>query len=382
MSERKPIPFNLPLLTGAEETYLREALHQGHFAGDGPHSHRCATYLEKLTGARKVLPTPSCTHALELAALLIDLKPGDEVILPSFTFVSTANAFALRGARLVFVDIDPRTMNIDPNEVEPAIGPRTRAVLAMHYAGIGCDLKALKDLADRHGLFLIEDAAHCIDAYSGDRHLGAIGHLGALSFHESKNIHCGEGGALLVNDPELVERAIVMREKGTNRAAFAAGKTPFYSWVDLGSSYSLGELPAAFLFAQTRALPGVTARRLQLWRLYQETLRELADTGELELPFAPAEARHNGHLFFLKCKDAGQRQALSRFLARRGVDAHFHYVPLHSSAAGRQFGHFSGIDRWTTRESGRLLRLPLFHALSDEQAGYIVEQVRQFFRSS
>ncbi|MCB0678765.1 MAG: dTDP-4-amino-4,6-dideoxygalactose transaminase, partial [Saprospiraceae bacterium] len=293
MSERKPIPFNLPLLTGAEETYLREALHQGHFAGDGPHSHRCATYLEKLTGARKVLPTPSCTHALELAALLIDLKPGDEVILPSFTFVSTANAFALRGARLVFVDIDPRTMNIDPNEVEQAIGPRTRAVLAMHYAGIGCDLKALKDLADRHGLFLIEDAAHCIDAYSGDRHLGAIGHLGALSFHESKNIHCGEGGALLVNDPELVERAIVMREKGTNRAAFAAGKTPFYSWVDLGSSYSLGELPAAFLFAQTRALPGVTARRLQLWRLYQEALRELADTGELELPFAPAEARHN-----------------------------------------------------------------------------------------
>lgn len=369
----RPIPFNIPFICGEEEKFLLEAIRGGFFVS------RCEQWLQTFCEANRVMLTPSCTHALEMAALLCGLGPGDEVIMPSFTFVSTANAFALRGARLCFVDVDPTTMNMAPDCVEAAINPKTKAIVAMHYGGVACDMAALKSLSERHNLYLIEDAAHCIDARIEGRHLGTLGHLGTLSFHQTKNIHCGEGGALLVNDPELEERASVILEKGTNRAAFSRGKTAFYEWVDLGSSYQMNEVTAAFLWAQIQHISEVSAERLVLWNRYQTLLEPILEKKGIKFALIPSFARQNAHVFYLKCQSGEERDRLSQFLKEQSIVAHFHYLPLHLSPAGKRFGYFSGEDRYTLTGSRRLLRLPLYAGLSERDQMRVIEAVAGFY---
>lgn len=379
MKQPKHIPFNVPLVTGGEEALMHKVLQGRYFAGDGPFTKSVQQQLSALSGVQKVLLTTSCTHALEMAALLCNIGPGDEVIMPSFTFVSTANAFVLRGARVVYVDIDPQTLNIAPKAVEAAITENTRAVVVMHYAGIACDMDAFVRICQEQQLYLIEDAAHGIDAYYKEQQLGTFGHLGALSFHHTKNVHCGEGGALLINDPKLQARAQVIRDKGTNRQDFLEGRVEEYTWVDLGSSYLLNEISAAFLSAQLEQLPQITAKRLECWQRYADGLAPLAEKGLLQLPFVPEGCRHNGHLFYILVNHAIMRPALMGFLAEKGVDAYFHYLPLHLSKAGRKTGRFFGTDVHTTEQSARLLRLPLYVGLELELIDQIVEWILAFY---
>ncbi len=367
------IPFNIPYISGEEESYIKEAIQNKNLAGDGIFTKKCQTFLEDFTKSPNVLLTTSCTHALELSALLCDIEPGDEVIMPSFTFVSSANAFVLRGAKIVFVDIRPDTMNIDEQKIESAITNKTKAILVMHYAGVACAMDEIMMIADRHQLFVIEDAAQCMDAYYKGKHLGTIGHLGAFSFHSTKNIHCGEGGALLINEKRLIERAEIIREKGTNRKSFLRGEVDKYSWVDIGSSYLMNELSAAFLYAQLLNLNDVTQNRLKLWQKYYKLLnKNNAETTTLDY-------KHNGHIFFIKCKDKVERSALIQFLKTKEIKAYFHYVPLHSSKTGKIRGRFHGEDIFTTKESEKLLRLPLYYDL--ENVNQIGEFVNQFFQS-
>lgn len=373
------IPFHIPFQSGMELAAIRQVLEIGRFTGEGPFLSRCETSLQEQIGVQRVLLTPSCTQALEIMALLCDIRPGDEVILSSFTFVSTANAFALRGAKLVFADIRPDTMNLDERLVTAAISDRTRAIVAMHYGGVACEMAALLSMAQQNHLFLLEDAAHCIGARYSGRHLGTFGQLGALSFHESKNIHCGEGGALLINDERFVERAEVLREKGTDKRAFLRGETDRYTWKDLGSSYSAGELAAAFLHAQLELTDEVRQKHLRLWQRYFQNLQSLQESGLLDLPFVPQECEHNGHIFYVKCRDRTERAHLISFLNGKGIATHFHYVPLHSSPAGRRFGRFAGEDVFTTRESERLLRLPMFYALTEDMVDRVCEAVFRFY---
>ncbi len=374
------IPFNKPFIIGRELENIAHAVAAGHLSGDGPYSKSCHRWMEERLGCRRALLTHSCTAALEMAALLCDIRPGDEVVMPSFTFVSTANAFVLRGGVPVFVDVRPDTFNLDEALIEAAVTPRTRAVVPVHYAGVPCEMDAIMALAGRHGLVVVEDAAQALLSRYRDRHPGAIGHLGCLSFHETKNVISGEGGALLVNDPRFVERAEIIREKGTNRAKFFRGEVDKYTWVDVGSSYLPSELVGAFLHAQLEHADEILTRRVALCALYRELLEDLERAGHLRLqPPPPADTAGNGHMFFVLARDLGARGALIEHLRRQGVHAVFHYVPLHDSPAGRRFGRAAGPLPVTEDVSRRLLRLPLYYELAEDDVRRIAASIRAFF---
>ena len=374
------IPFNKPFTIGGELENIAAAVREGHLAGDGRFTRQCHEWLERRLGARRALLTHSCTAALEMAAILCDLKPGDEVIMPSFTFVSTANAFVLRGAVPVFVDVRPDTFNLDERLVEAAVTPRTRAIVPVHYAGVACEMDALIALARSRGLLVVEDAAQGMLAEYKGRKLGAIGHLGCLSFHETKNVISGEGGALLVNDERLIARAEVIREKGTNRAQFFRGEVDKYSWVDIGSSYLPSELVGAFLWAQLQQAEAINAKRMSLCDAYRKGLEPLAARGALALPQRePAGVTGNGHMFYVLLKDLATRSRLIAHLKPRGIHSVFHYVPLHSAPAGRKFGRAAGSMAVTDDVSERLLRLPLYYELSESEVAGISAAIAEYF---
>ncbi len=375
------IDFNVPPYVGTEMKYVEEAVAKNHkICGDGPFTHQCNEWLEKKTGTAKALLTTSCTHATELAALLSDIKEGDEIIMPSYTFVSTADAFVLRGAVPVFVDIRPDTMNIDEEKIEAAITEKTKAIVPVHYAGVSCEMDKIMDLAERFHLVVIEDAAQGIMSTYKGKALGTIGDFGCFSFHETKNYSMGEGGALLIRDAANVERAEIIREKGTNRAKFFRGQIDKYTWVDAGSSYLPGDINAAYLMAQLDKADEIFEDRMRSWNLYYELLKPLEDKGRIKLPTIPSGCEHNAHMFYIKAKDLEERTALIRFLKENEIQAVFHYIPLHSAPAGVRFGRFHGEDVYTTKESERLTRLPLFYGLKEEQVRYISEKVTEFYR--
>lgn len=369
------IPFNRPYLTGQELGYIAEAHANGHLAGNGAFSKLCARWLEDRVGSHGALLTHSCTAALEMAAILSGVGAGDEVIMPSFTFVSTANAFVMRGATPVFVDIRPDTQNIDETRIEAAITPRTRAIVPVHYAGVGCDMDAITDIARRHSLLVIEDAAQGLLSRYRDRPLGGIGHMAALSFHETKNVISGEGGALLVNDPTFAERAEVIWEKGTNRSQFFRGQVDKYTWMDLGSSYLPGEITAAFLWAQLEQADGITARRLAIWSRYHEAFQPLETAGLVRRPIVPPGLSHNAHMYYLLLPSLGARTALIERMKARGIQLVFHYVPLHSAPHGRAVGRVSGDMAVTDDTADRLVRLPLWLGLEEHQDRVIGEVI-------
>jgi dTDP-4-amino-4,6-dideoxygalactose transaminase len=374
------IPFNKPFTIGGELENIAAAVREGHLAGDGRFTRQCHEWLERRLGARRALLTHSCTAALEMAAILCDLKPGDEVIMPSFTFVSTANAFVLRGAVPVFVDVRRDTFNLDERLVEAAVTPRTRAIVPVHYAGVACEMDALMALARKRGLLMVEDAAQGMLAEYKGRKLGAIGHLGCLSFHETKNVISGEGGALLVNDERLIARAEVIREKGTNRAQFFRGEVDKYSWVDIGSSYLPSELVGAFLWAQLEQAESINAKRVRLCAAYRQGLEPLAARGAFALPQRePPGVTGNGHMFYILLKDLATRSQLIAHLKARGIHSVFHYVPLHSAPAGRKFGRAAGSMAVTDDVSERLLRLPLYFELTESEVAGIVAAIAEFF---
>jgi dTDP-4-amino-4,6-dideoxygalactose transaminase len=375
VSPRRRIPFNRPAVTGRELGFIQEAIAGGRLSGNGPFTRRCQAWLEERTGAARAFLTHSCTAALEMAALLAGLEPGDEVILPSFTFVSTANAFVLRGAVPVFVDIRPDTLNLDERQVEAAITPRTRALVPVHYGGVGCAMDDLLAIARRHDLLVIEDAAQALLANYRGRPLGGFGDLAALSFHETKNIGSGEGGALLVNRPELVARAEILWEKGTDRSRFFRGEVDRYTWVDVGSSFLPSEIEAAFLWAQLEGAEELTRRRLALWERYHRAFEPLEATGRLRRPIVPSECQPNGHLYALLLPTLAQRTTLIDALAAEDIQAVFHYVPLHSSPAGRRFGRAAGPLPETDTASDRLVRLPLWADLTDEEIERVIAAV-------
>lgn len=359
------IPFNLPVPVGHELDYLREAVRNAHLCGDGEFTRRCNARIEELTGAGRALLTHSCTAALEMAAILCDLAPGNEVIMPSFTFVSTANAVALRGAVPVFVDIDPRTLNIDPSAVARAVTGRTKAIFAVHYAGFPADMDALSEIARQHGLLVVEDAAQALGSTYKGRLAGSLGDMAAFSFHATKNIVSGEGGALTLSRPDLVERAEIIREKGTNRSRFLRGQVDKYTWVDIGSSYLPGELVAAFLCAQLEQADLVNARRLACFDRYAQGFADLAEAGRLSLPHVPEDTTGNGHMFYLLLRDGADRDAFIAHMRANGIQTPFHYVPLHSAPAGRLYGRTDGELPATDSTSERLVRLPMYFALED-----------------
>lgn len=372
------IPFNKPSVVGKEVLYIEKAIASNKLSGDSVFSKQCESWFQAHTGAKKVLLTPSCTHALEMAALLIGILPGDEVIMPSYTFVSTANAFVLRGAKIVFVDIRPDTMNIDETKIEAAITSKTKAIVPVHYAGVACEMDAIMTIASEYGLFVVEDAAQgMMSTYKG-KALGSIGHIGAYSFHETKNYTSGgEGGALLINEPSLVTRAEVIREKGTNRSQFFRGMIDKYTWVDIGSSMLPSEIQAAYLYAQLEASQVVNQKRLSIWRAYFDALSSLEVDGSIELPTIPSDISHNAHMFYLKLRGLEQRTKFIDLMKERQVMSVFHYIPLHSSPAGKAFGEFSGDDEFTTTESERLVRLPLYYNMTEGEVEQVVSAVSE-----
>jgi dTDP-4-amino-4,6-dideoxygalactose transaminase len=360
------LPFNKPYLTGNELQYIAEAHRNGQLAGDGYFTQLCSTWLEQRTGCHKALLTHSCTAALEMAAILADIQPGDEVIMPSYTFVSTANAFVLHGGVPVFVDIRPDTLNIDEALIEAAITPRTKAIVTVHYAGVACEMDAIMDIANRHKLLVIEDAAQGVMAKYKGRHLGSIGHLGCYSFHETKNIISGEGGALLINDPALTERAEIVREKGTNRNKFFRGQVDKYTWVDIGSSYLPGEIIAAFLWAQMQEADSITAQRLSIWQRYHSAFEKLEQSGRLSRPTIPSECEHNAHMYYLLLNDFADRTAFINAMKQHEINCVFHYVPLHSSPQGLISGQVASDLPVTVALAERLVRLPLWLGLEND----------------
>ncbi|MEI6437703.1 MAG: dTDP-4-amino-4,6-dideoxygalactose transaminase [Candidatus Omnitrophota bacterium] len=373
------IPFNKPYVAGKEFSYIKQAIQKGQLAGNGFFTKQCEAWLENRFGCAKALLTHSCTASLEMAAILSGVKPGDDVIMPSYTFVSTANAFALRGARIVFVDIRPDTMNIDETKIAAAITPRTRAIVPVHYGGVACDMDTIMALARKHRLCVVEDAAQGVMARYKGKYLGAIGHIGCYSFHETKNYTCGEGGAIALNDRRFIERAEIIREKGTDRSRFLRGQVDKYTWVDIGSSYVPAELNAAFLSAQLESADEIAAKRIGLWDLYYKSLLPLSDRGVISLPHIPKDCAHSAHMFYIKVKDLKTRGRLIDHLKAAGILSVFHYIPLHSSKAGKRFGRFSGKDEWTTKESLRLLRLPLFGDLTPGNVRLIVNTIKKFY---
>lgn len=373
------IDFNRPPYTGRELEYIRQAVEANKICGDGAFTKRCSAWMKENLGTKYALLTTSCTHALEMAAYLSDIQPGDEVIMPSYTFVSTADAFVLRGARIVFVDIRPDTMNIDETLIESAITEKTRAIVPVHYAGVACEMDTILALADKYHLKVVEDAAQGVHAYYKGRALGTLGDFGCFSFHETKNVSCGEGGALLIAHEKDIENAEIFREKGTDRSKYFRGQVDKYRWQNYGSSYLPSELNAAYLYAQLEQADQITAARLSIWNQYREELSCLEQAGLIEFPFVPEHCKHNGHMFYIKTKDMAERTALIDFLKKNDILAVFHYVPLHSAPAGLKFGRFHGEDRYTTKESERLLRLPLYYGLSEDQVSYISGKVKEFY---
>lgn len=373
------ISFNVPPVVGTELSYVKEAVENGKICGDGPFTKKCHTWLEDRFACQKALLTTSGTTALEMAALLCGIEPGDEVILPSFTFSSTATAFVLAGATLVFVDVRPDTMNIDEKKIEAAITDKTKVIVPVHYAGVACAMDEIMDIAHRHGLLVVEDAAQGVMSTYHGKALGTIGDLGCFSFHETKNYSMGEGGALLINDERFNERAEIIREKGTNRARFFRGQVDKYTWVDYGSSYLPSDMNAAFLWGQLEAADKINDRRLALWKRYDDAFQTLRDRGCLELPTIPQGCIHNAHMYYVKLRNLEERTAFISFLKEQGIQATFHYVPLHSSPAGKKFGRFAGVDECTTSESDRLVRLPMYYSLSDEDQAAVIDAVKRFF---
>ncbi len=374
------INFNVPPFTGREYDYIKEAVDNQKICGDGPFTKKCNEWIENKTGCTKALLTTSCTHATELAALLADIKPGDEVIMPSYTFVSTADAFVLRGATAVFVDIRPDTMNMDETKIEDAITDKTRAIAPVHYAGVGCEMDVIMDIAKRHNLLVIEDAAQGIMSTYKGKALGAIGDFGCFSFHETKNFSMGEGGAILIKDERYIEDAEIFREKGTDRSKYYRGQVDKYRWQNYGSSYLPSDMNAAYLWAQLELADEITKARMARWNQYRDRLQKLADDGRIELPFVPDHCTHNAHMFYIKVKDMEERTELINFLKANDILAVFHYVPLHSAPAGLRYGRFSGKDEYTTKESDRLVRLPMFYKLTEKETDYICDKVCEFFK--
>lgn len=379
-TSHETIPFSRPTTALKAEEYIHAAIAGGQLSGDGPYSRQCEAWLTRQCGAAASFLTPSCTHALEAAAILCGIQPGDEVIMPSYTFVSTANAFVLRGAQIRFVDIRPDTQNIDENLIEAAITPRTRAIVPVHYAGVGCRMDAIMEIAGVHRLHVIEDAAQALRATYCGKPLGSLGDYGCISFHATKNYTMGEGGALLIRDEQRVQDAAILREKGTNRAAFLQGMVDKYTWVAPGTSCLPSELSAALLWAQLEDADRIDARRMSLWQRYAGQLRSLEQQGRIVLPHVPPECRHNAHMFYIKTASLEERLALTAWLKERGVTAAFHYVPLHTSPQGRKCGVFVGEDRCTTDTFHRLLRLPMYDALTFEQVDRVCQCIHDFYR--
>ena len=373
------LPFNIPPYVPQCSDYVTQVIQNRKICGDGPFTARCNEALEALTGAPKALLTTSGTSALEMAAILLDIQQGDEVIMPSFTFVSTANAFALRGAKIVFVDVQPDTMNLDPLCVRAAITPHTRAIVPVHYAGVCCDMDALGDIAREHGLAMVEDAAQAVGSFYKDRPAGSMSDVGCFSFHETKNYSMGEGGAVILNDPHMVERAEIIREKGTDRSRFYRGQVDKYTWVDIGSSFLPSELNAAYLLAQLEQRASITAARMARWEQYDAGLAPLEQRGLIERMKVPADCVHNAHMYYIKLRSLEERSRLIAFLAEHDICAVFHYIPLHSATAGLKYGRFVGEDRYTTALSERLLRLPMFYELTEADCARVIETISAFF---
>lgn len=373
------IRFNVPPFTGKEFDYMKKAVENEKICGDGEFTKKCSAWIEEKTGTAKALLTTSCTSALEMAAHLCEIKPGDEVILPSYTFVSTADAFVLLGAKCVFVDVNPKTMNIDETKIESAITPKTKAIVVMHYAGVACEMDTIMDIANRHNLKVVEDAAQAIMSTYKGKPLGTIGDFGTFSFHETKNYSMGEGGALLIRDPKYIEKAEILREKGTDRSKYYRGQIDKYSWQDFGSSYLPSDLNAAYLWAQLEMADVINDKRRSDFDKYYEALKPLEDAGKIELPFIPDNCVSNGHMFYLKCRDLEERTAFIKHMADNDILSVFHYVPLHSAPAGKKFGYFAGEDVYTTKESDRLVRLPMYYALTAEDQQKVINAALSFF---
>lgn len=374
------INFNVPPYTGKELDYVAQAVKNQKICGDGEFTKKCDAWIEEKTGTKKSLLTTSCTHALELAALLADIKPGDEVIMPAYTFVSTADAFVLRGAVPVFVDIRPDTMNIDETLIEAAITEKTRCIAPVHYAGVSCEMDTIMEIAKKYNLAVIEDAAQGIMSTYKGKALGTFGDFGCFSFHETKNYSMGEGGALLIRDEKHIEDAEIIREKGTNRSKYFRGQIDKYTWVNYGSSYLPSDMNAAYLYAQLEIAEDIAADRMASWNHYYEELKPLAEAGKIELPYVPAECEHNAHMFYVKAADLEERTRLEKFLKENGIHAVFHYIPLHTAPAGLKYARFHGEDKYTTAESERLLRLPMYYGLKAEEVDYICSKVKEFYQ--
>lgn len=379
-TRKRMINFNVPPYIGNELDFIKEAVNSHKICGDGKFTKKCSEWLEKRTNTTKALLTTSCTHAIELAAMLCDIQPGDEVIMPAYTFVSTADAFVLRGAIPVFVDIRPDTMNIDETLIEDAITQKTKAIVPVHYAGVSCEMDAIMQIAEKYKLYVIEDAAQGVMSTYKGQALGTIGNYGCYSFHETKNYSMGEGGALLIKNSEMVEKAEIIREKGTNRSKFFRGQIDKYTWVDAGSSYLPSELNAAYLWAQLLHADEINQNRMASWNRYHKMLKPLEDRGEIELATIPAKCIHNAHMFYIKTKDIAERTQLISFMKSSGIGCVFHYVPLHTAPAGIRFGRFHGIDKYTTKESERLLRLPLYYNLKEDDQLKVVKKLYEFYR--
>lgn len=374
------VTFNKPVYLEKSMEYIKKAILENQYLnGDGEFTKKCDEWMQERFKINKIMLTTSCTHGLEIAALLCDIKHGDEVIMPSYTFVSTANAFVLRGARIKFVDIEPRTMNIDAEKIESAVTDKTVAIVPVHYAGVSCDMDIIMDIAKRNKLFVIEDAAQGVMAKYKGKYLGAIGDFASYSFHETKNYTMGEGGTININNSEYIERSEIIREKGTDRSRFFRGEVDKYTWVDVGSSYLPSELNAAYLYAQLEQADNINNDRLSTWNCYYQGLKELENRELIGLPYIPKECEHNGHMFYIKLKDIQQRTDLTNYLREKGVHAVFHYVPLHNSIGGRKYGEFVGEDIYTTKESERILRLPMYYGLKKELCEYVIECICEYF---
>ena len=376
------IPFNVAPFIGKEPEYIQDAVLLKKICGDGKYTKLCNKWLEEKTGSSKVMLTTSCTHATEMAAMLADIKAGDEVIMPAYTFVSTADAFVLRGAKVVFVDIRKDTMNIDETLIENAITEKTKAIVPVHYAGVACEMDTIMGIAEKYGLTVIEDAAQGLMSQYKGKALGSIGDYGCFSFHETKNYSMGEGGAILIQDPKMIEKAEIIREKGTNRSKFYRGQIDKYTWMDAGSSYLPSDILAAYLWAQLEVADTINDKRMQIWNRYREGLQNLADIGKIELPFIPEGCVHNAHMFYIKAKDIEERSRLIAHLKEQEILAVFHYIPLHTAPAGVKYGRFSGKDVNTTRESERLLRLPLYYSLSLEETDRVIDEIQKFYQTA
>ncbi len=377
------ILFSKPTLTGNEEKYILESIRSDKISGDGQFTKKCSQWFEKKLECKKVLLTTSCTHALEMTAILLDIKEGDEVIMPSYTFVSTSNAFVLRGAKIVFVDIRPDTMNIDENKIEQAITDKTKVIVPVHYAGVACEMDTIMDIANRHSLFVVEDAAQAMMSNYKGKSLGTIGHMGTFSFHETKNYtSAGEGGLLIINDEKFVNRAEIIREKGTNRSLFFRGMVDKYSWVDIGSSYLMNDVSAAYLWGNIEKAEEININRLKSWKRYYDGLKELKINKLIELPTVPKDCKQNGHMFYIKVKDLETRKKLLYYLKENNVLAVFHYIPLHSAPAGLKFGRFNGDDDYTTKESERLVRLPIYFNIKEEYICKIINLIYIFINKN